>query len=100
MDDVCKVQISFVATTISRPAVGPIQLPIQWVPGDVLPGKKRRRLSLRLKGTINPISHTFSVMQCITKHVEIYVSSLYNSFPFTCSQSLFFIFAGLLRLGH
>jgi len=29
MDDIWKVQIFFVATTISRPAVGPIQLPIQ-----------------------------------------------------------------------
>jgi len=63
MDNVWKVHFFFVATTISRPAVEPIQLPIQWVPGEVLPGEKRRRLSLRLKGTINPISHTFSVMQ-------------------------------------
>ena len=35
-----KSNFFFVATTISRPAVGPIQLPIQWVPGDVLPGGK------------------------------------------------------------
>jgi len=45
----------FVATTSFRPAVEPIQLPIQWVPGEVLPVEKWRRLSLRLKGTINSI---------------------------------------------
>jgi hypothetical protein len=26
---------------------------------------------LSLNGTINPISHTFSMMQCVTKHVDI-----------------------------
>jgi hypothetical protein len=33
----------FLFSTISRPAVGPTQPPIQWVPGPIFPAVKRRK---------------------------------------------------------
>jgi hypothetical protein len=54
----------FLFTTASRPALGPTQLPIQWVLAFLSPGlklKSRLHLAPRLlRGTIPPLHHTHS----------------------------------------
>jgi hypothetical protein len=60
----------FLYSTASRPALGPTQPPIQWVPGELSPGVKRLRRegdhsppsSVQIKngGAIPPLPHTSS----------------------------------------
>jgi hypothetical protein len=60
----------FLYSTASRPALGPTQPPIQWVPGSLSPGLRRQgrkagrsapsSAEVKNGGAISPLSHTSS----------------------------------------
>jgi hypothetical protein len=61
---------NFLFTTSSRPVLNPTQPPIQWIPGALSPGVKRRGVKLtthlqlvlrsKIRGSIRPLPHTRS----------------------------------------
>jgi hypothetical protein len=63
------VQVFFLFSTASRPVLGPIRPPIQWVPGNLSLGVKRQgpeavhsppsSAEIRNDGAIPPLPHVF-----------------------------------------
>jgi len=88
--------ISFFSTA-SRPALGPTQLPIQWVPGPLPPGSKATGAwswpltsfycrSQRIRGAIPPLPHYEFMACCLVKHGTILSLSLSSVFIFVITN--------------
>jgi hypothetical protein len=68
----------FLFTTASRPALGPTQPPIQWVPGALSLGVKRpgreadqspvSSAEVRMRGAIPPLPEYVLMAWCLVKH--------------------------------
>jgi hypothetical protein len=78
----------FLFTTVSRPALGPIQLPIQWVPGALSQRVKRPGLEtdnsppssdeVKMRGAISSLPQYASMAWCLVKHRDNFTFYLFT----------------------